>query len=67
LSFVRAEAALDCLDRPAREVGLRNLEKLPIRWLEFVGDIKILCHDLVLLLYRAVNMVHCFFINTPLT
>src|SRR5712691_9978345 len=35
-------------------------------WLEFVGDDKEFCRFLVLLLHRAVNMVHRFLINTPL-
>ena len=51
MSFVRAEAEA----------------ALTIRWLEFAGDFEMLCHDhdLMLLLYRAVNMVLYFFINTP--
>jgi hypothetical protein len=63
---VWADAALDRLDRATREVGLRSLEEQPILWSEFAGDNQKLCRLLLLLLHRAVNMVHRFLINTPL-
>jgi hypothetical protein len=63
---VWAEATLDRLDRPTREVGLRSLEEQPIHWPENAGDNKKLCCFLMLLLHRAVNMVHRSLINAPL-
>jgi hypothetical protein len=63
---VRAEAALDCLDRPTREVGLRSLEEQPVSRLEFAGYLEKLCRFLLLLLHRAVDTVRRFLINTPL-
>ena len=35
---VWAEATLDRLDRPTRDVGLRSQEERPILWLEDAGD-----------------------------
>ena len=61
-----AEAALDLLDRITRDVGLRSLEEQPMLRFEFAGYLKEPCHFLILLLHRAVNMVHRFLINSPL-
>jgi len=63
---VRAEAALDCLDRPTREVGLRSLKEQLIPWLEFAGYLEKLCRFLLLLMHRAIDTVRHFLINTPL-
>ena len=35
-----AEAALDRLDCPTRDVGLRSLEEQPMLWLDLAGDSK---------------------------
>jgi hypothetical protein len=53
---VRAEAALDCMDRPPCEVGLQSLEEQLIPRLEFSGYLEKFCFF----------MVHRFLINTPL-
>jgi hypothetical protein len=50
LELAWAEAALDRLDRPTRDVGLRSLEEQPVLPLEFAGDNKKLCRFLILLL-----------------
>src|SRR5882757_8121018 len=63
---VRTEAALDCLDRPTREVGLRSLEEQPVTRLEFAGYLEKLCCLLLLLLHHAVDTVRRFLTNTPL-
>jgi hypothetical protein len=62
---VRAEAALDCLDCPMREVGLRSLEEQPIPGLEFAGYLEKL-RRFLLLLHRAVDTVRCLLIYNPL-
>ena len=63
---VWADATLDRLDRPTRDLGLRSLEEQPILWLEFAGYLEMLCRFLLLFLHHAVNMVHRFLLNTPL-
>ena len=64
---VRADATLDHLDCPTRDVGLRSLEEKPMLWLQFAGYLEILRRLLLLLLlHRAVNMVHRVLFNSPL-
>ena len=63
---VWADATLDRLDRPTRDAGLRTLKEQPVLWLEFAGYFEMLYYLLLLLLHRAVNMVHRFLFNTPL-
>jgi hypothetical protein len=61
-----ADATLDRLHRPTRELGLRSLEEQPICWPENAGYHKLLRLFLMLLLHRAVSVVHRFLINAPL-
>jgi hypothetical protein len=62
---IRAESALDRLDSPTCKVGIQSLEEQSMPW--FGRDLeKIVCHFLVLLLHRVVDMMRCFLIKTHL-
>ena len=63
--FVWAETALNLLDGPTCEVGLRSLEERSVAWLEFLGDLeKLVCRFLFLFLLCFADMMRCFLINT---
>ena len=38
--LIRAETALDLLDGPTCEVGIRSLEEQSMPWIEFAGDLE---------------------------
>jgi hypothetical protein len=59
----RAEAALDCLDRPTCQVGLRCLKEQPKRVIQCVGYLE---KFLLLLLHRVVDTVRRVLTNTTL-
>ncbi len=51
----QADTALDRLDCPTREVGLRSLEEQPMHRLEYPGDIAEHCYFLSPLLQSAIH------------